>query len=57
MKIILNLIESEGIVWITDDQDPLGVELVCTNKEELKQAFNKYVDHFVDDFCGEANEE
>lgn len=57
MQISLNIIENEGVVWITDDRDPLGVELICKNKAELTQAFSKYVDHFVDDFFSEASEE
>lgn len=51
MQITVNVIEDDNIVWITDDRDPIGVETSCCNKEELKCASDKYIKHFVDDFC------
>lgn len=47
MIITVNIIEPESTVWITDETDPIGVELPCTSKEELKAAIGRYVDHFV----------
>lgn len=54
MRITVNIIEDEKVVWITDDHDQIGVESSCVDKSELKRAFDKYVEHFVDDFCCEV---
>lgn len=50
MVITLNIIEAENTVWITDENDPLGVEPPCSNREELVAALDKYTEHFCPAF-------
>lgn len=49
MIITLNIIEAENVVWISDDDNPIGVEFPCSNKSELRQAAISYIENFIEE--------